>query len=316
MIVQVLVDEENLRVDKFLANKLEEYSRENIKQWINAGKVTINGNAVKASEKTVLGTCIHVEIQEKPALEAKPEKINLNIVFEDEDIIVVNKPQGMVVHPGAGNHEGTLVNALLYYTNGKLSEVDQSGVRPGIVHRLDKDTSGLMLVAKNDKTHKALAASLKDREVTRIYETIVHGFFTEREGIIDAPIARDSNNRIKMAVSRDGKKAKTYFRVLQALKHGTYVRVKLDSGRTHQIRVHMKYISHPILGDKVYGYKSDDFGLRGQCLHARELGFYHPVTAEYMHFTSKLPDWFSKTLDSLGYQDNQNIEWEEDWPKV
>lgn len=311
---KVLVVEENIRIDKYLASILSDYSRANISSWIKDGLVTIDGRVVKASEKTVRDSLITIDIPKPESSILLAENIPLDILYEDEDILVLNKPQGMVVHPGAGNPNGTLVNALLHHTGGNLSSIDQ-GTRPGILHRLDKDTSGLLLVAKNNISHRRLAEDLKERKITRIYECIVYGFFKEKQGIIEAPIGRDSKDRIKMAVHAEGKYAKTYFRVLESLKHGTYLRVKLDTGRTHQIRVHMHFIGHPVMGDRLYASKRKHFGLEGQCLHARELHFMHPRTGEQMKFQTPLPSWFTSTLQTLGYQEENLVQWSEAWPQ-
>lgn len=310
---RVILQQEDLRIDKALAGVLPDFSRSQIQTLIKEGAVTHEGRAVKASEKSFPGMELELILPEAQDTELKAEDIALDVVYEDDYLMVVNKPQGMVVHPGAGHHSGTLVNALLYYSGDALSDVN-TGERRGIVHRLDKDTSGLLLVAKDNKTHRQLAAALAAHKIERIYETIVYGFFSEKAGLIDAPIARDKKNRQRMACVPDGKPARTHFRVLASLKYGTYLRARLETGRTHQIRVHMHYIGHPVIGDPVYAPRRKNFGLKGQCLHARELSFVHPVTKERMHFEQELPDWFQKTLDKLGYADAEKIQWPDEWP--
>ncbi len=312
-IIRLEVDKDGLRLDKYLALALPEYSRETLKTWIKEGRTLLDGKPFKGSDKSVQGSLLEIDPPELKDNTLEAQAIPLDIIYEDSYLLVVNKPQGMVVHPGAGNPDNTLVNALLYHTGGALSQVTSQS-RPGIVHRLDKDTSGLLVVAKTDEVHRLLAQAIRDRQVHRVYETIVHGFFKEDQGMIDAPMGRDSQDRIKMAVREDGKKARTYFRVLEPLKHGTYLRVKLDTGRTHQIRVHMRFIGHPVLGDPLYGYKDDQFGLKGQCLHARYLSFVHPVTGENMAFESPLPDWFKDTLKLLAYDPEREIAWPPVWP--
>ncbi|MCR5652672.1 MAG: RluA family pseudouridine synthase, partial [Ruminococcus sp.] len=245
------------------------------------------------------GDRVEISVPEPVAYEAKAENIPLDIVYEDDDLLVVNKPKGMVVHPAAGNYEGTLVNALLYHCKGKLSGIN-GVIRPGIVHRIDKDTSGLLLVAKNDKAHNNLAEQIKEHSLTREYEAIVYGNIEDDSGVIDAPIGRHHSDRKRMAVTdKNSKNAVTHFEVIERLKGYTYMKFRLETGRTHQIRVHCAYIGHPVSGDKVYGVKNEKTSLDGQCLHARKIGFIHPATGEYMEFVSDLPEYFEKYLIKL-----------------
>lgn len=313
MKMKVVLNQDNLRLDKAIAEAVPDFSRSQIQAMIKDGRIRFEGRPVKASEKSYPGMELSLELPETEETELKAEAIDLDIVYEDEWLMVINKPQGMVVHPGAGHRSGTLVNALLHYSGEQLSDVNQ-GERRGIVHRLDKDTSGLLIVAKDNKTHRQLARQLASHKIERIYETIVYGFFSEKAGLIDAPIARDRQNRQRMAVSADGKPARTHFRLLASLKHGSYLRVRLETGRTHQIRVHMKYIGHPVLADPVYAAKRETFGLKGQCLHARRISFTHPQTKEYMSFEAPLPTWFKDTLDLLGYAGAEVLDWPDEWP--
>lgn len=313
MNMKVVLNQDNLRLDKAIAEAVPDFSRSQIQAMIKDGRIRFEGRPVKASEKSYPGMELSLELPETEETELKAEAIDLDIVYEDEWLMVINKPQGMVVHPGAGHRSGTLVNALLHYSGEQLSDVNQ-GERRGIVHRLDKDTSGLLIVAKDNKTHRQLARQLASHKIERIYETIVYGFFSEKAGLIDAPIARDRQNRQRMAVSADGKPARTHFRLLASLKHGSYLRVRLETGRTHQIRVHMKYIGHPVLADPVYAAKHETFGLKGQCLHARRISFTHPQTKEYMSFEAPLPTWFKDTLDLLGYAGAEVLDWPDEWP--
>ncbi len=313
MILEFQLEASELRLDKAIADSLGDYSRSQVQDLIKKGLVTSDGKLVKASDKSREGQAIRIDLPEPEAIYLRPEDIALDIVYEDDDLMVINKPQGMVVHPGAGHHSGTLVNALLYHNADDLSDVNDED-RPGIVHRLDKDTSGLLVVAKTNQAHRILADQLQRHEVSRIYEAIVYGHFGEKAGVIDAPIARDSKNRQKMAVMSDGKPARTHFRLLASLKYGSYVRLKLETGRTHQIRVHMKFIDHPVLADPIYAPKRETFGLEGQCLHARELSFLHPSTGEKMHFEAPLPEWFEAALAKLGYDKSLELTWPDEWP--
>lgn len=282
------------RIDKYLGENTE-YTRSKIQKMIENKNVTVSGKEVKPSY--ILKENDMVEITEYiEETDVLPENIPLDIYYEDDDLIVVNKPSGMVVHPAPGNYTGTLVNALLYHTNN-LSSVN-TNIRPGIVHRIDADTSGLLLVAKNDKSHNILAEAIQKKEVRREYIALVSGVINEDTATIDAPIGRDSNNRKKMCVTgNNSKEAVTHIRVLERYKNATLIRCKLETGRTHQIRVHLNYIGHPIVNDPVYGHKKmidSDFG---QMLHAEKIGFVHPSTKEYMEFTSPVPKRFNEILN-------------------
>lgn len=282
------------RIDKYLTDNTD-YTRSKIQKMIENGNILVNNKQTKESYKLKENDRITIE-EYNEEIDIEPENIPLDIYYEDEDLIVVNKPSGMVVHPAPGNYSKTLVNALMYHTNN-LSTINTS-IRPGIVHRIDADTSGLLLVAKNDKTHNALAEAIQKKEVVREYIALVEGVIMEDTATIDAPIGRDKNNRKKMAVtSENSKDAITHIRVLDRYKDSTLIRCKLETGRTHQIRVHLNYIGHPVVNDPVYGYKKlidKDFG---QMLHAEKIGFVHPTTKEYMEFTAPLPDRFKEILE-------------------
>lgn len=290
-------DEVNLRLDVFIAGKMEDKSRAYIQNLIKEGNVVIFGKVKKSNYKLKLNDVVEFSIPDNEKLDVEPENIPLDVLYEDKDVIVVNKPQGMVVHPAPGNYNGTLVNALLYHCT------DLSGIngvlRPGIVHRIDKDTSGILVVAKNDAAHNSLAAQLKEHSMNRVYNALVEGVIKEDSGTVDKPIGRHPVDRIKMAVVKDGRHAVTHYNVLERYANNTLIECKLETGRTHQIRVHMAYIGHPIVGDPVYGYKKQKFNLQGQMLHARKLGFIHPSTGNYIEFSSELPDYFKKILKLL-----------------
>lgn len=287
------------RIDKFLADNLPDTTRSVIQGYISEGCVLVNNAGINKNYKTRLNDVITVSVPEPVELEALPENIPLDIVYEDNDVIVVNKPKGMVVHPAVGNYTGTLVNALLFHCKDSLSGIN-GVLRPGIVHRIDKNTSGLLIVAKNDIAHKGLAEQIKEHSFTREYETIVYGNIKADTGTIDQPIGRNPSDRKKMTVTaQNSKNAITHFTVLERFNEFTHLAVKLETGRTHQIRVHMAYINHPVAGDDVYGPKKVITKLNGQCLHARKIGFVHPVTGEYLEFTSELPKYFSSFLKEL-----------------
>lgn len=298
---EFLINNENIsiRIDKFLSENIPDITRSAIQGYINNGYVTVNNIIVNKNYKTRLNDLIVISMPEPIEPKAVPENIPLDIIYEDDDVIVVNKPKGMVVHPAAGNYTGTLVNALLYHCKNSLSGIN-GVLRPGIVHRIDKNTSGLLIVAKNDIAHKGLAEQIKEHSFTRQYETIVYGNIKDDTGTINQPIGRNPSDRKKMAViSQNSKNAVTHFSVLERFNEFTYLAVNLETGRTHQIRVHMAYINHPIAGDDVYGPKKVITKLNGQCLHARKVGFIHPVNGKYLEFTSDLPEYFSVFLNEL-----------------
>ena len=283
------------RIDKELAHHLADISRSQLQKWIEDGNVTVNGEKVKPKYKLAVGDRVVVQPEKPQKIDLEPENIPLDIVYEDDDVIVVNKPQGMVVHPAPGHPNHTLVNALLYHS--PLSTINGE-FRPGIVHRIDKDTSGLLMIAKNDLAHRSLAAQLKAKTNEREYVSLVHGVIKEERGTIDAPLGRSKKDRKKQAVVEDGRHAVTHFKVLERFQHYTLVSCRLETGRTHQIRVHMKYIGHPLAGDPLYGPRKTLPG-NGQYLHARLLGFKHPRTGKQMTFTSPLPEYFQKMIDHL-----------------
>ena len=285
------------RLDRYLAEALQ-VTRAAVQNWLEAGYIHTDGRAAVKNYRLRGGEALSVCIPEPVAYEAVPEDIPLDIVYEDKDLLVVNKPKGMVVHPAPGNPRGTLVNALLAHCGDSLSGIN-GVLRPGIVHRIDKDTSGLLIVAKNDKAHQGLAVQIKEHTFSRIYEAVVCGRLPQDSGTVDAPIARHPVQRKKMAVVPDGRKAVTHYEVLAQYKGYTHIRLRLETGRTHQIRVHMAYLGHPVAGDTVYGAAKPVKGLNGQCLHARTIGFVHPGTGEWMEFTSDLPAYFTAFLQGL-----------------
>lgn len=295
--LKLTIDDSSMtgRIDKELAHHLTDVSRSQLQKWIEDGNVTVNGETVKPKYKLAVGDLVEVQPEKPQKIDLEPENIPLDIVYEDDDVIVVNKPQGMVVHPAPGHPNHTLVNALLYHS--PLSTINGE-FRPGIVHRIDKDTSGLLMVAKNDLAHRSLTAQLKAKTNEREYVALVHGVIKEERGTIDAPLGRSKKDRKKQAVVEDGRHAVTHFKVLERFKHYTLVSCRLETGRTHQIRVHMKYIGHPLAGDPIYGPRKTLPG-NGQYLHARLLGFKHPRTGKQMTFTTPLPEYFQKMLDHL-----------------
>ncbi|SHJ13008.1 23S rRNA pseudouridine1911/1915/1917 synthase [Geosporobacter subterraneus DSM 17957] len=298
--------EEDTRLDLYLSNQLDQLSRSFIQKLIEQEKIKINGKQEKLKKyKVKENDVVEIEIPLPERLDIKPENIPIHIIYEDEDVVIVDKPQGMVVHPAPGNYSGTLVNALLYHCK-TLSSIN-GVIRPGIVHRIDKDTSGLLMVAKNDKAHRSLAEQLKEHSIHRVYAALVHGNIREEKGTIDAPIGRHPVDRLKMTVTdKNSKNAVTHFEVQQRFGNYTLIEAKLETGRTHQIRVHMAYIQHPLVGDPVYGLKKEKYHLQGQALHAKELGFLHPSTSKYMEFKSPLPDYFQKLLQIIENSSRQN----------
>ena len=286
------------RVDKYLAEVFPEYTRSFIQKQIEKGGILVNQKVINSKYQVKADDHIIMTIPDPIEVDIIPEPIDIEIVYEDDDLMIVNKPQDMVVHPAPGNYSGTLVNGLLYHCKDKLSGINGE-IRPGIVHRIDKDTSGLLMIAKNDKAHLGLSELLKDHHITRKYPAIVYGGFKEDEGTIEEPIGRSTQYRKKMAIVRDGRYAKTDYKVLERFKQFTYIELTLHTGRTHQIRVHMKHIGHPLLGDPVYGPTKMSFGINKQMLHAKVIGFTHPITHKEMYFESELPDYFVRVIDKL-----------------
>ena len=286
------------RIDKFISDSAEEISRSYAAKLCTDGLVTANGKVLGKNYKIKGGEEISADIPEPEELSLVPENIPLDIVYEDDDVIVINKPQGMVVHPAAGNESGTLVNALLYHCGESLSAIN-GVIRPGIVHRIDKDTSGLLVAAKNNETHLKLSEQLKERKALRKYNALVNGNIKEDFGTVNKPIGRSPSDRKKMAVVPGGREAVTHYSVLERFGRYTLIECVLETGRTHQIRVHMASLGHSIVGDKVYGIKKERFNLNGQLLHARTIGFVHPKTGEMMEFSAPLPDYFEAVLEKL-----------------
>lgn len=300
--------EKGERLDVFVSGWLLGVTRSRVQKLLTEGQILVNGGSVKAGYKLKAGDQIQAALPELRELSAEPEPLNIPIVYEDEDLAIVNKPRGMVVHPAAGHESGTLVNGLLYQFRGNLSGIN-GVLRPGIVHRIDKDTSGLLAICKSDLAHQGMSELLKEHDIQRVYHAVVHGNFKEPEGVVDAPIGRMSTDRKKMCIRPDGRRAVSRYRVLEQFDGFSYVEVKLETGRTHQIRVHMKSIGHPLLGDPVYGPSKENTGVEkklkgmdfwpGQILHAKVLGFVHPITGEYMEFDSDLPGYFETVLELL-----------------
>lgn len=288
-----------IRLDKYIGKHLEDITRSAAEKLIEEGEVSVNGKGQGKSYRCAAGDLVKVNVPDPVPLKVEAEEIPLEIPYEDDDLLVVNKPKGMVVHPAAGHQRGTLVNALLAHCGSSLSGIN--GVaRPGIVHRIDKDTSGLLIVAKNDFAHRILAAQIKEHSFTRIYEAVVIGNLKDDSGTVDAPIGRHPTDRKKMAVTdRHSRRAVTHYEVIDRYEGYTHVRLKLETGRTHQIRVHMAYLGHPVVGDTVYGPKKPVPGLEGQCLHARVVGFRHPRDGRYLEITSDLPQYFTDFLQRL-----------------
>lgn len=297
MILEITENQAGERIDRFLADS-QDLTRSFLQKILKEGEVIVNGKNVKANYKLRKGDRIEFEIPEAVEPDIVAEDIPLSILYEDADVLVVDKPKGMVVHPAAGHYSRTLVNAVMYHCKGELSGIN-GVLRPGIVHRIDRDTTGSIIICKNDMAHNEIARQLKEHSINRRYRAIVTGVLKDEEGTIEGAIGRDKKDRKKMAITADGKPAVTHYRVLQRFKHYTYVECVLETGRTHQIRVHMASIGHPLLGDEVYGRRSDKYKCEGQCLHAMTLGFHHPRTGEYIEVNAPLPPYFEHLLAVL-----------------
>jgi 23S rRNA pseudouridine1911/1915/1917 synthase len=298
--IKLISNENGIRVDAWVSGKLDKFSRSYVQKLIDESKVTVNGKHVKSNYKLDSGDEIILNVPDPEMLDVKAEDIELDILYEDKDIIIINKPKNMVVHPAAGNYSGTLVNALMKHCGDSLSDIN-GVIRPGIVHRIDKDTSGVLVIAKNNQAHERLSALLKEHDIKRVYIALVEGIIREDTGKIDAPIGRHPVERKKMAVNlKNGRRAVTHFKVLERFNNATYVELQLETGRTHQIRVHMAYIGHPVIGDEVYGRKKQKYDTTGgQALHAKVLGFIHPSLNEYIEFKADTPEYFCKLLEKL-----------------
>lgn len=291
--------ENGIRIDRYLSEKNAELSRSYLQKLLKEQGITVNGREVKANYKVQAGDEIRISLPDLSEPDILPENIPLDILYEDEDVMVVNKPKGMVVHPSAGHTSGTLVNAILFHCQGNLSGIN-GVMRPGIVHRIDKDTTGALLICKNDVAHRDLAEQLKEHSIKRRYRAIVSGNLKDDEGTVEGPIGRHPVDRKKMAINyKNGKEAITHYKVLERFGNATYIECRLETGRTHQIRVHMTSIGHPLLGDEVYGSGKNPYHLQGQALHAMVLGFVHPRTGEYLEFTAPLPEYFTNLLEKL-----------------
>lgn len=288
-----------VRIDKCLSELLSDYSRAYIQKLLDDGNITVGKRSVKSNYKLKSGDEIEITIPEPEELEILPENIPLDIVYEDNDILIVNKPKGMVVHPAPGHSSGTLVNAIMYHCKDSLSTIN-GVLRPGIVHRIDMDTTGLLVVCKNDVAHRVMSDKFKIHDITRVYTAICYNHFADMEGTVDKPIARHKVDRKKMSIDPSGRRAVTHYKVIEELSNNfSLIECRLETGRTHQIRVHMASINHPLLGDEVYGPKNKPFKTEGQVLHAGVLGFEHPITGEYMEYKAQLPEYFGKILDRL-----------------
>ena len=305
---RLAADEAGERLDVFVSRWLPDVTRSRVQNLLSEGMILVDGKTVKAGYKLKTGNLVQVVLPQLKELSAEPEAMDLEILYEDDDLAIVNKPRGLVVHPAAGHESGTLVNGLLHHFQGKLSGIN-GVMRPGIVHRIDKDTSGLLVICKSDRAHQGLSDLLKDHDIERVYHAVVHGSFSKTEGTVDAPIGRMDSDRKKMCVRADGRRAITHYRVLEQYDGFSYVELRLETGRTHQIRVHMRSIGHPLLGDEVYGAAKENTKLEkilkgkdfwpGQILHAKVLGFVHPVSGKYIEFNSELPAYFQTVLEYL-----------------
>ena len=299
IIFQVEKENTGIRIDKYLSDNMEDISRSYLQKLLKDKSITVNNKAIKANYKVQEGDMVSVFVPEPEEPNILPEEIPLDILYEDDSLMVVNKPKDMVVHPSAGHTSGTLVNAVLFHCKGNLSGINGI-MRPGIVHRIDKDTTGALLICKTDTCHRILAEQLKVHSITRRYRAVVQGNLKDDEGTVEGPIGRHTIDRKKMAINyKNGKEAITHYRVLERFGNATYIECRLETGRTHQIRVHMASIGHPLLGDTTYGSSKNPYHLQGQALHAMVLGFLHPVTNEYMEFTASLPEYFLKLLEKL-----------------
>ena len=295
----VVTDEDDLiRIDKYISESGFELTRSRIQSLISDGNITVNDKVVKANYKVRENDHIKILIPDAVPVDIPAEDIPLDIVYEDDHILIVNKGKGMVVHPAPGHYTGTLVNALMHHCKDNLSGINGE-LRPGIVHRIDMDTTGLLVICKNDKAHNFIAEQLKEHSITRKYQAIVYNAFKDEEGTIEGNIGRHPNDRKKMTITPNGKEAITHYKVLKSLGKYSLVECQLETGRTHQIRVHMASINHPLLGDEIYGPKTCPYKLQGQVLHAKTLGFIHPATKEYVEFDSDLPEYFNKLIDNL-----------------
>ena len=300
--IQVKAINEKIRLDAYISKEIEDLSRSMIQKLLEEDKINVNGKIEKPSYKVQEGDIIEVSIEEPKEVKIEAQDIPLDIIYEDNDILVVNKQKGLVVHPANGNPDGTLVNAIMAHCKDSLSGIGGE-LRPGIVHRLDKDTSGLLIIAKNDKAHIQVSEQIKNREVKKTYIALVRGTIAEDEATINMPIGRSTKDRKKMAVTKNGKEAVTHFKVLNryTTNKGSYtlLEIKIDTGRTHQIRVHMAEIGHPVIGDSVYSNGKNEFGVEGQCLHAKRLEFIHPITGKEMKIEAPLPEYFQKIIEQL-----------------
>ena len=295
---KVSIEQQNIRLDKIISELERDISRTAIQRMIEEGNILVNGNKVKTSYKVLDKDLITIQKEEPKETDLVPQDIPLNIIYEDDDMLIINKEKGMVVHPGAGNPDGTLVNAIMAKCKDSLSGIGGK-IRPGVVHRIDKDTSGLVIIAKNDKTHINISEQIKNREVEKTYLALVRGNIKENEAVVNMPIGRSTKDRKKMAVDKKGKEAITEFKVLQRYDGFTYIEVKIKTGRTHQIRVHMAEIGYPIVGDEVYSNGRNPFGIKGQMLHAAKLGFIHPTTKKKVEFEAPLPEYFNNIFNLL-----------------
>ena len=307
IVMEITPEMEGERIDKCISNYLESLSRSYIQKIIKDGKAYVNDAVVKANYKVKVDDKVQFEIPDCEEPDIPPQDIPLDILYEDKDILIVNKPKDMVVHPAPGHYEGTLVNAIMFHCKDELSGIN-GVLRPGIVHRIDKDTTGSIIICKNDEAHRKIAQQLKEHSITRKYRAIVYGRIMEEEGTVNAPIGRHPTDRKKMAINeKNGKPAVTHYKVLERFDKYTYIECQLETGRTHQIRVHMTSIGHPLLGDEVYGNAKCPFKLEGQTLHAMTIGFIHPTTGEYVEYEAPLPEYFEHLLQILRTKDRKSV---------